>query len=111
MNPKIQDKINALETELETELKNAEIAVETMAKRLRSCIDSRNDHERNSLRANAELAKAINALKLAYARGHYCDHSPCPGCECGHVLDEILGRTVSQEECEQFVQEHFKPKV
>jgi DNA repair exonuclease SbcCD ATPase subunit len=97
--------------ETRKERENAEIAVETMAKRLRSCIDSRNDHERNSLRANTALAKAINALKLAYARGHYCDDVPCPGCECGHVLDEILGRTVSQEECEQFVEEQFKPKV
>ena len=53
---------------------------------------------------------AITALRLAYALGHYCDDDPCPGCECGHALDKILGRIVSQEECEQFVEQQFKVK-
>ena len=62
------------------------------------------------LRKDHQLEKAINALKLAYARGHFCDDVPCPGCECGYALDEILGREVSQEECERFVEEQFKVK-
>lgn len=60
--------------------------------------------------AEEALDKATNALKLAYARGHFCDDVPCPGCECGYALDEILGREVSQEECERFVEEQFKVK-
>lgn len=64
--------------------------------------------EREKLRGHLE--KAVNALKLAYARGHFCDDVPCPGCECGYALDSILGREVSQEECERFVEEQFKVK-
>lgn len=54
-------------------------------------------------RTDAErVEKVTRALKLAYARGHFCDDQPCPGCECGSALEAILGRKVTQEECEEF---------
>ncbi len=48
----------------------------------------------------AMLQSTCETLKLAYARGHYCDHQPCPGCEAGRSLELITGRPWTQEECE-----------
>lgn len=47
-----------------------------------------------------QIEAAIPILKLAYARGHYCDQQPCPGCEAGYALEKITGRKWTQEECE-----------
>lgn len=49
-------------------------------------------------RGREASAMAIPALKLAYARGHYCDEPPCPGCEAGYALEAITGRKWTQEE-------------
>ena len=51
--------------------------------------------------AYVRLDIATEALKAAYARGHYCDlGEKCPGCMAGYALEQITGREWMQEECE-----------